>query len=356
MNAQDLNNFISQIDQAIKTLDIESKNLHLIKLQEEANNSNIWLDSNKASQLMQDIAVLSAQIEPWLNLRANAQVLVELAKNDDDLATLEAEYLNLVDQYKNLKYQIKFRFPYDDYPAIMVISAGAGGTDAQDWAEMLMNMYLKYFIKQGFKYTILDQSLGLEAGIKSVVIDINSGYNIYGHLKSEHGVHRLVRLSPFNADNLRQTSFALVEVSPKISRPDEVKIDPQDLRIDVYRSSGHGGQSVNTTDSAVRITHLPTGINVAIQSERSQLKNKEIALSILRTKLNKLLLDQHIQDLKDLRGDLISAEWGSQIRNYVLHPYKLVKDLRTNYQTNDVDSVLSGNLAEFIEAYLDQLK
>jgi peptide chain release factor 2 len=232
------------------------------------------------------------------------------------------------------------------------IHAGAGGTDAQDWAGMLLRMYVRYAEKAGWSVTTIEESAGDEAGIKSVTIEI-SGPFAYGKLKGEHGVHRLVRLSPFNADNLRQTSFAKVEIMPKIDRPDEVAIDEKDLKIDVYRSGGHGGQSVNTTDSAVRITHVPTGLVVAIQNERSQLQNRETAMTILRSRLAQLQMEQHAEALSELKGPNQSAEWGNQIRSYVLHPYKQVKDLRTRYETTDPDAVLDGSLDSLINAYLE---
>jgi peptide chain release factor 2 len=213
-------------------------------------------------------------------------------------------------------------------------------------------MYVRWAEKNRLEVKTIDESAGDEAGLKSATIEI-SGPFIYGKLKGEHGVHRLVRLSPFNSDNLRQTSFAKVEVMPKIDRPDDLNIDEKDLKTDVYRSGGHGGQSVNTTDSAVRITHLPTGIVVAIQNERSQLQNRETAMTILRSRLAQLQLEQHRENLAELKGPNQSAEWGNQIRSYVLHPYKQVKDLRTKYETSDPDAVLDGDLDPLINAYLE---
>ena len=234
----------------------------------------------------------------------------------------------------------------------MSIYAGAGGTDAQDWAQMLLRMYVRWAEKNGINVQTIDESAGDEAGIKSVTLEL-SGSFAYGKLKGEHGVHRLVRLSPFNSDNLRQTSFAKVDVMPKVDSPQDLEIDEKDLRIDVFRAGGHGGQSVNTTDSAVRITHIPTNITVAIQNERSQLQNKEVALTILRSRLIQLQLEQHKERLDELKGPNQSAEWGNQIRSYVLHPYKQVKDLRTRYETSDVEGVLDGNLDALINAFLD---
>jgi peptide chain release factor 2 len=213
-------------------------------------------------------------------------------------------------------------------------------------------MYVRWAEQNNFTATTVEQSDGEEAGIKSVTLEIDGPY-AYGKLQGEHGVHRLVRLSPFNADNLRQTSFAKVEIMPKIDQPDQVAVDEKDLKIDVYRSGGKGGQSVNTTDSAVRVTHIPTGIVVAIQNERSQLQNKETAMTILRSKLAQLQAEQHLENLSELKGPNEQAAWGNQIRSYVLHPYKQVKDLRTNYVTTEAESVLDGNLNDFIDSYLE---
>jgi peptide chain release factor 2 len=267
------------------------------------------------------------------------------AEFDGQIAALETELAER-------KKELLFNGEYDDHNAILRITAGVGGTDAQDWAEMLERMYLRWAEKSGFQVTTVERSTGEEAGIKTSVIEVTGPY-AYGRLKSEHGVHRLVRLSPFNSDNLRQTSFALVEVLPQIDGPEEVEISDKDLRIDIYRSSGHGGQSVNTTDSAVRITHIPTGTVVAIQNERSQLQNRETAMKILRSKLAQLQLEQHAANVNELHAGE-SANWGSQIRNYVLHPYTLVKDTRTKYEDRDAQGVLDGKLDAFMNAYLEQ--
>jgi peptide chain release factor 2 len=265
---------------------------------------------------------------------------------------LESQVAVLREKFETLKKELRFSGQFDGHNAILRLSAGAGGTDAQDWTEMLLRMYLRWAEKSGMSTELIEQSAGEEAGIKSAVVSV-SGSNAYGKLRSEHGVHRLVRLSPFNSDNLRQTSIALIEILPEIDAPDEVAIDEKDLKIDVYRAGGHGGQSVNTTDSAVRITHLPTGIVVSIQNERSQLQNKETAMKVLRSKLAQLQIEQHQEDLAQIKGPTHSAEWGSQIRNYVLHPYTMVKDARTKHEERDAASVLDGRLDGFIEAYLD---
>ena len=267
------------------------------------------------------------------------------AEFDQQIAAIETEF---AERKKELLYNGEF----DDHNAIVRITSGVGGTDAQDWAEMIERMYLRWAEKASMKTRSVERSVGEEAGIKTSVIEVEGVY-AYGKLKSEHGVHRLVRLSPFNSDNLRQTSFALVEVLPQIDAPDEVQLDDKDLKIDVYRAGGHGGQSVNTTDSAVRVTHLPTGIVVAIQNERSQLQNKETALKILRSKLAQLKLEQHAEQITDLQAGE-SANWGSQIRNYVLHPYQMVKDTRTKHEDKDTRGVLDGKLDEFMRSYLEQ--
>jgi peptide chain release factor 2 len=272
--------------------------------------------------------------------------------DDSLLPEFEQQVHALEDELAERRRDLLYDQPYDDHNAILRLSAGVGGTDAQDWTEMLERMYLRWAEKSNMQATLVERSTGEEAGIKSAVIEITGPY-AYGKLRSEHGVHRLVRLSPFNSDNLRQTSFALVEVLPQIDAPDEVLLDDKDLKIDVYRSGGHGGQSVNTTDSAVRVTHMPTGIVVAIQNERSQLQNKETALKILRSKLAQLQLEQHAANISELQAGE-SANWGSQIRNYVLHPYSLVKDTRTKHENRDVQGVLDGKIDDFIDAYLQQ--
>ena len=271
---------------------------------------------------------------------------------DDSLAAEVEEQLAVYESsYADLRKTLLFNGEFDSHAAILKLSAGAGGTDAQDWTEMLERMYLRWAEKAGMSVELIERATGEEAGIKNATYSVRGLY-AYGKLRGEHGVHRLVRLSPFNSDNLRQTSFALVEAMPEIDAPDEVVIDDKDLKIDVYRSGGHGGQSVNTTDSAVRITHLPTNTVVAIQNERSQLQNKETAMKILRGKLAQMRMEQHAETLADLRAGE-SASWGAQIRNYVLHPYTMVKDARTKHETRDAAGVLDGKIDEFIDAYLE---
>ncbi len=297
----------------------------------------------------------------WETLKKETDELREYAalalEEDDDAGEKEIveKLATLLAKFSSLEFATLMDEQYDDRDAIIAIHAGAGGTDAQDWAEMLLRMYMRYCERNGWTVKMLDESRGQEAGIKSAVFSVEGRY-AYGHLKAEAGVHRLVRLSPFNADQLRQTSFALVEALPDLGDIEEVKIDPKDLRIDTFLSSGHGGQSVQTTYSAVRVTHLPTGIVVSCQNERSQTQNKETALRILRAKLHARYLAERDAQKKKIRGEFTSAEWGNQIRSYVLHPYQMVKDHRTKHETQDTQGVLGGDLDPFIEAYLRERK
>lgn len=339
--------------QAYEKLNIEKSRKDLDELNIELADSYIWNNPEYAQEKSKKAAELSSLVEPWEILRAQVADIAELAELDDETLNneVESQIASFEQELEGLRKQLLFNGPYDSHNAILRLSAGAGGTDAQDWSEMLERMYLRWAEQSGLKASIIERSPGEEAGLKSVVIEI-TGLNAYGKLRSEHGVHRLVRLSPFNSDNLRQTSFALVEVLPQIDEPDSVDINSSDLKVDVYRAGGHGGQSVNTTDSAVRITHIPTGIVVAIQNERSQLQNKETAMKILRSKLVQLQLEQHADKISDLQSGE-SASWGQQIRNYVLHPYTMVKDTRTKYENRDVNAVLDGNIDDFINAYLE---
>lgn len=327
----------------------------LEELEKEVAEPDIWKDVQKATAKNQELARLQEETQPWELLKTQIEDLNELIRiADEDLKEeISGQIDGMEGQLVELKKALRFQGPYDSSNAIIRITAGAGGTEAMDWAGMLERMYLRFFEKRGFKATLLERTEGEEAGIKTAVYEV-SGTNAYGFLKSEHGVHRLVRLSPFNAQNLRQTSFALVEILPIIDSDTEVQIDEKDLRVDTYHSGGHGGQGVNTTNSAVRITHLPTGIAVAIQNERNFHQNKEKAMEILRGKLAQMALEQNAESIDKLRAGE-SAGWGQQIRNYVLQPYKLVKDTRTGYEETDPDAVLDGKIDGFIDAYLENI-
>jgi peptide chain release factor 2 len=350
LTAQELLDAVIEAAGRMKISELQSR---LKDLESESQQPDFWSDNLHAQSVMKDIAKLEGRVQPWLELQKTLQDTIELAGTGDNSlqSDLAEQLIKSQQSFDALKEELKLGGPFDDYDAILSIHAGAGGNDAQDWAGMLLRMYVRYAESNNFSVQNIEESTGEEAGIKSATIEI-SGPFAYGKLKGEHGVHRLVRLSPFNAES-RETSFAKVEIMPKIDKPDEVAIDDKDLKIDVYRSGGHGGQSVNTTDSAVRITHLPTGIVVAIQNERSQLQNRETAMTILRSRLAQLQAEQHVENLKELKGPNEQAAWGNQIRSYVLHPYKQVKDLRTRYETSDIDGVLDGNLEPLINAYLE---
>ena len=299
---------------------------------------------------------MKSEVKQIENLKSEITEIIELneiidEKDKKEWQQISSQLKNLQKETDELEFHTFFSGEYDSSDVIISIYAGAGGDDAQDWAEMLLRMYLRWAEQNNFKANIIDKTAGAEAGIKNVTIEI-AGHWTYGNLRSEMGVHRLVRLSPFNSDNLRQTSFARVEVLPVVEDDLEFQIKTEDLRIDTFRSSGAGGQSVNTTDSAVRITHLPTSLVAQCQNERSQLQNKEKAMIILKAKLHQRFLEEKKKEKLKLRGEVQSAEWGSQIRSYVLHPYKMVKDHRTKFETANVDKVLEGELNDFIEAYL----
>jgi len=344
---------LSQIDAAFLRLTIAEKQKTIKTLTQQLASSEVWNNPTDAQAKSKQLSVLSSIVDPWIILRAQVADIIELiGLGDESLSQEFEEQVSVLESdFAKLRKDLLFHGKYDDHNAIIRLSAGVGGTDAQDWTEMLERMYLRWAEKSGMRTDIIERAPADEAGIKSSVIEITGPY-AYGKLRSENGVHRLVRLSPFNSDNLRQTSFALVEILPQIDTPDEVKIDEKDLKIDVYRAGGHGGQSVNTTDSAVRITHIPTGIVVAIQNERSQLQNRETAMKILRSKLTQLQLEQHVANITDLQAGE-SANWGSQIRNYVLHPYTMVKDTRTKYEDRDIQGVLDGKIDGFIEVFLE---
>jgi peptide chain release factor 2 len=306
---------------------------------------------------MRRFASLRDQVEGWESLRQRAidlRELLELTSEDDEMQDeLKQEAEQIVREVDRMELQLVLSGPYDDHDALLAIHAGTGGVEAQDWAEMLMRMYLRWADKQGFGARVLDIAEGEEAGIKSATIEIRGPY-AYGYAKGEAGTHRLVRLSPFDAAHRRHTSFALVEVLPEVDDAPEIQIRDEDLRVDTYRASGAGGQHVNKTDSAVRITHLPTGIVVTCQNERSQLQNRETAMKFLRAKLIEQALRAREEEQAKIKGEHFASGWGYRIRSYVLQPYTMVTDHRTEFSTSNAQAVLEGDLSELIEAYLHQ--
>jgi len=319
--------------------------------------SDFWSDQVLAQKKVQELSYLKNSVDKWTDLENDVNSLLEMAKEfgkeeDEDLMfDLEKRAKELELEFSELEFFVFFKGKYDQKSAIVSISSGAGGTDAQDWAEMIERMILRFCETKGFGTKILDRQVGQEAGIKNSVFEA-SGEWAYGWLKSEAGVHRLVRLSPFDSDNARHTSFALVDIIPDLGDLNEIEIKEDEIRIDVFRSSGHGGQSVNTTDSAVRIVHIPSNIVVTCQNERSQTQNKETAMKILKSRLAQKIEKEREEQERKIRGEVKSAEWGSQIRSYVVHPYKLVKDHRTGVEKSDVDWVFLGNLEDFSRSYV----
>ncbi|HOZ56192.1 MAG: Peptide chain release factor 2 [Parcubacteria group bacterium ADurb.Bin316] len=346
---------------ATDLLAIERKRVELMELKKAASQPNFWDDQTRAIETNKKIEELDSEINTWDKFLQEVRELEELVavanKEGDSSIAEEADkkYEELKKELIKLEFYILFSKEYDRSNAILSIHAGTGGVDAQDWAEILERMYLRFAEKKKWKVELVDRTVGNEAGIKSATYRINGSWS-YGYLQSENGVHRLVRISPFDAEAMRHTSFALVEVIPEMPEAVEVEIKDEDLRIDVFRSSGPGGQSVNTTDSAVRIVHKPTNIAVTCQSERSQHQNKENALKILKSKLYQKQIEEREKEELKMRGEAQKAEWGKQIRSYVMQPYKMVKDHRTDFETQDIDGVLDGNLESFAEAYLRWIK
>lgn len=336
--------------------DLDSLEAQKSVLMSKTQDVNFWNDTANANRINQELASVTKVLDEYnyLNdsITANLE-MIDMLKNENDdemLSNLESEYKSLKERIATLEVNTLLDGEFDNSNCYFEIHPGAGGTEAQDWANMLLRMYTMFFDKFGFKYNIIEKSLGDEAGIKSVLIYV-TGDHAYGYLKCEIGVHRLVRISPFNAAGKRQTSFAAVNVTPEFESLGDIEINDSDIRVDVYRSSGNGGQGVNTTDSAVRITHIPTGIVVTVQNERSQIKNKEIAMSILKNKLKSIEVEKRNKEINDLKGNA-NIDFGSQIRNYVLEPYSLVKDVRSGYENSNYKNVLDGDIYPFIESVL----
>ncbi|MBI2857532.1 MAG: peptide chain release factor 2 [Chloroflexi bacterium] len=344
-----------RIAMALVHLDIASREKQITDLEKESAKPDFWTDQMGAQKVMRQLADLRKTVQTWRGLEKHVNDLAELATLSHDDATLQAEVRTELEKtaarLDELELQAAFTSEYDARNALLTVHAGAGGTESQDWADMLMRMYLRWAERRGWKAEILDISPGEEAGVKSVVIAITGDYAA-GYLRSEHGVHRLVRLSPFDADHARHTSFALVEVLPEAEGDVDIQIDPNDLKIETFRSSGPGGQHMQKSSTAVRMTHLPSGLVVACQNERSQLQNKEFALKILKSRLLEIELEKRADEHARLKGKHIAAGWSNQIRSYVLHPYKMVKDHRTDFQTGNPEAVLDGDLDGFITAYL----
>jgi peptide chain release factor 2 len=325
------------------------------KLQEKTEKEDFWNDPAEAGEVLKKMEKLKKEKREWEDLKASIANIKELVNDaevkPEELEMFDEELSEIFSKLESFEKKTLFSGKYDESDAILEIHAGAGGADAQDWSEMLLRMYLRFCEKAGFKAELVNKTEGSEAGIKTAVLEIK-GENAFGLLRGEKGIHRLVRQSPFNSDALRQTSFAAVEVWPVLEKNDQLEISSKDLRVDTFRSSGAGGQHVNTTDSAVRITHLPTGIVASCQSERSQQKNRERAMKVLRAKLFQFLKEQRKEREQKMKGEKKSAEWGNQIRSYVFHPYKMVKDHRTGLETSDIESVMNGGIEFFLEGYL----
>jgi len=335
--------------------EVSEKERQISELEKKMAEPGFWDEGEAAQQVLQAHKALQKAIDRWRDLsqqREDLEVLLELAEEDASILPEIEERLRHIDRTLSaVEFQQMFSGEHDKNSAILSINSGAGGTESQDWAQMLLRMYLRWCERKGFEAKIVDILPGEEAGIKSATLTVDGEY-AYGHLKAESGVHRLIRLSPFDANHRRHTSFASVFVFPEIDEDINLEIKEEDLRVDTYRSSGAGGQHVNVTDSAVRITHLPTGIVVQCQNERSQHRNREMALKILKARLYELYEQDRREELEKIQGEKKKIAWGSQIRSYILHPYQLVKDHRTNLETSNVEAVLDGEIDEFIKAYL----
>jgi len=343
----------AQVNDLIQRLNLDRKTADADALEQRSMQPDFWSNPAEAQKVMQQLSGLKAQIERWKALESRVNDTLELAElNDESLAAdIIKETEAMVPLLDKMSLEVLFSDEHDRANALLSIHAGAGGTDAQDWAQMLERMYLRWVGANGYKVEILDRSDGEEAGLKSVTMSIKGDY-AYGYLRSEQGVHRLVRLSPFNSSGSRETSFAKVELWPDIEGTIDIDVQEKDLRIDTYRSSGAGGQNVQKNETAIRITHLPTGLVVSCQNERSQMQNRERAMQVLKSRLYELERKKHDAEISALKGENVDAGWGNQIRSYVLHPYQLVKDHRTNHEMGNSMAVLNGELSSFMEAFL----
>lgn len=352
-----LQNLQSKITETQKLLKIDDLKKKMETLAAEMNRPGFWTDQTGAQSVSQDYQNIKNEVDKWAEIEGQVNDLLDLAKSEDPemQKEIEQQTVELEKKYSEYEFFLLLNGPYDGKNAIVAIHAGSGGTEAQDWAEMLTRMVLRFSEQMGWQTRIIDETRGAEAGYKSIMFEVK-GHYAYGYLKSEHGVHRLVRVSPFDAEKMRHTSFALIEVLPESDKEINIHIDPKDLRVDTFMSGGKGGQSVNTTYSAVRIVHIPTGISVQCQNERSQMQNKEMAMKVLTAKLHQLEEEKKAKEKNELRGEYKSAEWGNQIRSYVLHPYHMVKDHRTEYESTDPEGVLEGNLKPLSESYLRWIK
>ena len=361
MERYELEKAVQQLEKdilsACEKVELNKVTSRIVELEEVMQSPTFWNDQEKAQEVLQEVKVQKNIADTWKTLRDQAEFLKEFLHSggDDELGQVEEEYLKSQKQYDDASLVLYFHGPYDKEPVLFSVIAGVGGDDAEDFGGMLLRMFISYFERKGFTYEVLEYSEGAGDGVKKATLEVQGSY-AYGMLKGERGVHRLVRLSPYKSGDSRQTSFALIEVLPlpKQVSKDDIVIEEKDLRVDTFRASGAGGQKVNKTDSAVRITHIPTGIAVACQVERSQQQNRQRAMDILRARLFQLKQDSFHKEQSAIKGEVVTVDWGKQIRSYVLHPYKMVKDHRTGVETSQVEKVLDGDLDAFIDVEVKQ--